>query len=360
MGADILSTLTSPEITGPALVVAKGALSAVAGETAKKLWRKAKGSAESNALIEPVALAFVRAVEPARLEPCTEEMDWWTGSGERLLAPFTDPNVAEWVVAASLSSPEEPAVAQGTLLAALQHAGRDFVLLAADLGVEGETFLRVLPGTIRDEVIAAAYQTDSPLRDLAQLAILRQIAGRSQPHEIAALPAWELRDQVARLLDCERAWHERAVRDLPYLIGHPAPLSLDTAVGVRVGLRREISAATTSTNEIYQPVSGRGVAHVGDALSLNEAIARHARLVVLADPGMGKTWMMHTQAARIASSSRLRLGVAAPQVVPDDLIVQVAVRCENSRIPRTRRASEGSCCGVDGAAWVVTFVANMA
>jgi hypothetical protein len=169
------SVLTSPEATTAASTVAKAAASAIAGEATKKLWRSVSTSAESKALVEPIALALVRSIEESRMPSQADDVpdgtDWWSRSGQRLLAPFTDPDVAEWLVAASLQSPGDRAVAQGALLAALDGAGHCFIDLAAELGVDPEQFLHVLPGTIADEVFGAALQVNSPLRDMAQSAI---------------------------------------------------------------------------------------------------------------------------------------------------------------------------------------------
>jgi hypothetical protein len=108
--------------------VAKTVASAIAGEAAKKLWHKVSGSAEAKALVEPVALAFVRAIEASRTDDRADEVDWWGKSGTRLLAPFTDPKVAEWVMASSLAAPEDPAATQGTLIGALEHRMHDFAV----------------------------------------------------------------------------------------------------------------------------------------------------------------------------------------------------------------------------------------
>ena len=43
------------------------------------------------------------------------------------LEHFTDPNVTKWVVAASLGSPDDPAVAQGALMASVEGQGSGVV-----------------------------------------------------------------------------------------------------------------------------------------------------------------------------------------------------------------------------------------
>lgn len=335
LGTEIWSVLSSPEATAAAGTVAKAAASTVAGAATKKLWQKASGSPEAKALVEPIALAFVRSIEASRLAlrdgQAPESVDWWSRSGRRLLAPFTDPAIAGWVVTASLRSPNDGADAQGALLAALEDAGYSFSELAAEFRIDDEQFLHVLPGTIADEIIGAAHHVNSPLRGLAELATLRRVADGLQAHHVAALSPWELVDQLARLLDNERRWHESVLRELPYLAGHRDPLALDTAITVKVGLRRRIIDETA----IYQPASGRADAELDPPLSLDEAVERHPRLVVLADPGMGKTWLLHTHAARLAESSRQEL--VAENVKPAELLVPIAVRCDTlaARAPQS-------------------------
>ena len=95
---------------------------------------------------------------------------------------------------------------------------------------------------------------------------------------------------------------------------------------VRVGLRPETDIALDKPEEIYQPPSARGTATRGESLSLTEAIDRYRRLVVLADPGTGKTWTVHTNAVRIASNSREQLTERGH--VPDELVIPVRLRCD--------------------------------
>lgn len=325
-----MSIFSSPEAIGIATTAAKGAASAIAGAAARSVWKKVSGSAEAKALNDPVAIALVRAVEDSRVpsESAADrtEVDWWSKSGERLLAPFGDERVAEYVVAAALRSPVDVIPAQGALLAALEHAGHDFAELARNLGVDAEQFLHVLPGTLADEIAAAAFEPDSPLRSLAQLSLLRQISESLSVHEIAPLPPRAHVEQLAQLLANEEAWHEAVLRQLPYLVGLENPLILDTLVSVKVGVRRQIPTAENGGPDLYTPASARGDVQAEKSLSVDEALARHPRLMVLGDPGMGKTWMMHTRAARAAKACRDDLLHNA--INPSDLLIPIAMRCD--------------------------------
>jgi hypothetical protein len=325
-----VSILSSPETMKIASSAAKAAASAIAGAAARGVWKKVAGSAEAKALTEPVALALVRAVEDSRPPLISasdlDEVDWWADSGERLLAPFEDQRVAEYVVAAALRAPVDVIPAQGALLAALEHAGYEFNELARDLQVDSEQFLHVLPGTLADEIIAAAYEVDSPLRSLAQLSLLRQISGSLSAHEIAPLSPRAHVEQLARLLADEQAWHEAVLLRLPYLAGHQNPHALDTAVSVKVGVRRQIPTVANGAADVYVPASARADVQTEESLSLNEALARYPRLAVLGDPGMGKTWMMHIQAAQAAE--RCRNSLLEGGFADLDVLVPIAMRCD--------------------------------
>jgi HEAT repeat protein len=330
MSAIATSILSSPEAIGIAASAAKGAASAIAGAAARSVWKKVSGSAEAKALNEPVAIALVRAVEdsraPSKSATDRDEVDWWSSSGERLLAPFADERVAEYVVAAALRSPVDVIPAQGALLATLEHAGHNFAELARDLGVDAEQFLHVLPGTLADEITAAAFEPESPLRSLAQLSLLRHISESLSVHEIAPLPPQARVEQLAQLLADEQAWHEAALRQLPYLVGLENPLALDTVVSVKVGVRRQIPTAADGGSDVYTPASARADVQAEKSLSVDEVLARHPRLAVLGDPGMGKTWMMHTRAARAAKSCRDAL--VHNSIDPSSAPIPIAMRCD--------------------------------
>ncbi|HEY5856858.1 MAG TPA: HEAT repeat domain-containing protein, partial [Aldersonia sp.] len=325
--------VSSPEVAAAAAAAAKGAASAVGGQAAKKMLRRATGSAEAKALTDAVAMAFVCTIEESALDQRVADVDWWGRAGKKLLAPFTDPKVAEWVVTASLSNPDDPIEAQQMLLGTIADRGRDFTTVAQELSIDADQFLHLLPGTIVDEVVSAAHQVGSPLRGLAQLVTLGRIAEHLDTDRIAPLSPRELRRQVAELLERERRRHERAIADLPYLAGHPDPIALDTAVGVRVGVRRNISESSTGT-DVYTPAAGRAANSPDQTMPWSEAIERHERLVVLADPGMGKSWLIHTHAARLAATALRDLEAGS---LPDELVIPIAIRCDTiaARAPQT-------------------------
>jgi HEAT repeat protein len=341
-------------VMSAALAAAKGAASAIAGAAGKQAWQKTFGATESKALIGPLSLALVDAIEESR---CGENIDssvWWTKSGRRLLKPFTDRKVAEPVVAVCLVSPRRPEESRDALLVALAHRNahrsvldrllrrdhhtEDFAALANRLGVVSDDFLCLLPRCIRYEIKIDAARPGSPLRDLGQYLVELEIADSLTAGQVEELLPRELKEQLAQFLQAERQWHEKAIAELPYLVGHPHDegLSWNIPAKVRVGLRTATDIEEPSrTAGIPGPhrlfirdrlPSLRATETPTETMSFGEAVDRFPRLAVVANPGMGKTWLMHTHAARLAAEAHRQL--LAGEVAPDGVVIPIAVRCD--------------------------------
>jgi HEAT repeat protein len=319
-----------------AKAAAKAAASAISGAATRFGLRGLVPSAESKALVEPVELAIVQAIEESRRDDNVDAKDWWTKSGRRLLKPLTDRKVARPVVAASLASPDNREEAQGALLAALKERQiphgikklwrngpqQDFADLADTLGVDADQFLHLLPDYIRDQIILAASQPDSPLQRLATLATLREIAATLAENRTPTLSPKDLTEEVSKFLQAEQKWHEAALRQLPYLY--------------RRNQAEPLSRGIPATARLYDPRTESTV-----MITWTAAIDKYRRLAVLADPGMGKTWLVHTQAALLAAVARTQLH--SSDVTPNDLEIPIAIRCDTLAAHAPATLGHASC-----------------
>jgi HEAT repeat protein len=168
----------------------------------------------------------------------------------------------------------------------------------------------------------AAYQRDRWTAGvLASVdAGVRAILGRAEIQPVTAT-AEEFASDVRALLE---SLAEEAARGRmpPYLRGHADVLALSREVKVRAGIRN-------GTDDGAGAASGRAYTLAADRHGHQDRImpwpevAAHARIVVLADPGLGKSWLVRTETRRLADIALSQAG--------DDLsgaVIPVPLRCD--------------------------------
>ncbi len=316
-----VEALVSAHSAVAATGVARGIGSVVGGAVGRGGLKAIRGSAGKKVLDESIGLAFIRTLIEARSPKDDDEIEW-NNIGSALLKIFDNSKVKRQLVAAFLADPasEEPGV--DVLMDALEESGGALFELAG-LGIDVDEFVHLLPGTITDELAWAAYQDDSPLRGFWQTAQLQKIATELSADRVAPLAPSAVREQLAAFLFRVEQWALARMRDLPYLDHAPDLDRLDQAVTVRVGVRKD-AQPDEATDAVYTPAAARTDPE-RDSLTWSEATERHERLVVLADPGLGKSWLTHTHTRRLAQAARAAL---EDEASPDAIAVPVVVRCD--------------------------------
>lgn len=332
---DALQAVVSAAATSAALEKVGGA---VAGALWKKGSEKVFGSTEAKALVEPVLRAFARAIGHSREVPSEDwgEDDWqqwWEGIGQTLLEAFSSPKAARRLAVAALTF-DEPWLGAEQLRDELEQQGLDVDKLETEYGLDVDELFRVLPGTLTDELMHEALADDSPLGEKYQLVALRRIAEAITADEVAPLSPLAARDQLRDYLTKVVEWTEERMREVPYLEHAPDVDRLDQVVQMRVGLRREVDLRQSEEGDVTQ--SGRAAAaryyplashiHAERAsLDWDEAMRRYERLVVLADPGLGKSWSLYRHARTLAHDGIARIDERVP---PASIVVPVLARCD--------------------------------
>ena len=149
------------------------------------------------------------------------------------------------------------------------------------------------------------------------LAILDRLDG--QP---VAVTAEEFASDVRALLEAlaEQAAHGR----LPsYLWGRADVLALSREVKVRSGIRKGASGeANAASGQAYALAADRG-GQGSETMPWRDVVAAHDRVVVLADAGLGKSWLIRTETRRLAS-------IALAQADDDfaKVVIPVPLRCD--------------------------------
>ncbi|WP_280493224.1 HEAT repeat domain-containing protein [Nocardia asiatica] len=136
-----------------------------------------------------------------------------------------------------------------------------------------------------------------------------------------------VRDQLRWWCAAEAAWLRALVARLPHIAGHPDPTGrvVDALVGVRP--RKQTPAG--SVGDVYSPRAEQDLS-TGRIMAYRELLALHRRVVLLGDPGMGKSWLLILHAIDLLEDASRQLENPAT----DWLSVQLPlfIRCDSIRI----------------------------
>ena len=115
---------------------------------------------------------------------------------------------------------------------------------------------------------------------------------------------------------------------LPIYFGQDADvLSMARQVRLLGRVRRgEETHGTADRDRVYRSPTERDDRADEKQLAWDEVAAKHERVIVLADPGMGKSWLLRVHAHRLASSAR-ELLEEAPGVT-DEAVIPILVRAD--------------------------------
>ena len=139
------------------------------------------------------------------------------------------------------------------------------------------------------------------------LGVLDGISARSMPPGGVQGELDDLRPVLKDWCVNERERHRRSISQLPYLDRHPDRVGNHIAPFTQLGIRS--SDRRRPTEEV----------------AFSEAVSEHRQLVILADAGMGKTWLLHQHAIALTERaiSDIDSGVAL-----DRIAIPIAVRAD--------------------------------
>jgi HEAT repeat protein len=243
------------------------------------------------------------------------DADVWAGQVARMWRPAFTTTVLT-ALTRCLAAPSSATTDHFSRLAqdALAESGCDLEVLGQAFWVE--EFLALLPRLLLQGMRTAALQDPTVDRLVRQLLAQRADDQASGPEP--ATPS-EFRADLIALADGLIA-QARADR-LPKYIPHGTDLgALTRTVRVRAGLRARDTDIYKPQSNIRYGLAAEQAPEVGVSLSWLEMAARCRRLVVLGDPGLGKSWLIRAEALRLAQAARAavesRLGIAVPVPLP--------------------------------------------
>jgi HEAT repeat protein len=293
-----------------------------------KLARRAKRiSAE-----EPLAHLLSRALAQAFIDASRDHAhcdEAWVRDVADIWAPaFTPAVVDDFIESLANFGPEARVQFRETALAALEVQGCDIAQLGAVIWVD--QFLHVLPQYFWDQLRKGALH-EPKLAEFMKLMLAERADARDAIGQRAPSPR-EYRDDIRVLLG--RLADQARNGQIPAYLAGTDVLTLSRQVVVREGVRKsggerpEDDKAPDDRRAYLLPVDRAGFRLHRDTVPPRpwlEAAAGLHQVVVLSDPGLGKSWLVRTEALRYAEAALKKLDTSASIFT---LTIPVPLRCD--------------------------------
>jgi hypothetical protein len=295
------------------------AVATAAGRT----WMSFRGKPEARAIRAAINEALYNSLRDSGSAIDTDIEDDWIIEVAKIWVPAFTPEVLQELITCLV----DPADDQARRFAdkaerALEEAGCDLAELQNTFWIA--QFLSLLPRNFLGSLSAAALR-DPNIRDLVDhLLRLRTIAQTNDKEP--ALPR-EFRQDLFTLLQ-RLVKQAQSGRLPPYLPAQTDIISLSRTVRVRLGIRHD-SKENQSTNGLDTKMFGPSYRLPADRLyGISppvpwSTIATERQVVVLADAGLGKSWLIRIETHRIAQSE---LALFADSL--DSAIIPIPLRCD--------------------------------
>ena len=308
----------------PVAVAALGELIATAiAVTAGKSWKAIRPSREARMVKSAIDRALMDAFGDAYRGPFTAD-DGWVAAVAGIWERAFTAEVSRALIG-SLANVNDGQREFASLAAqALHDSGCNVVELKRTFWVE--QFLCVLPRLLFKQLEIAAVEPDSAVRDLVGHLLDRRADALAAYAQVVAATPRQFREDVIALL--RRLDEEARTGRLPPYLPRGADVStLARTVRVRRGVRTDLHSegrAEAAADWAYRlPVERAEDSE--PARPWREIAAENRRLVVLADPGLGKSWLIRTETHRLC-----RQALTAAECGDDvgALLIPMPVRCD--------------------------------
>ena len=274
-------------------------IAAAVSSAAGHAWASVKRNPEGRAIKAAIVEALCSAMRDSALPVGTSVDDAWVDDVARVWMPAFTPNVSWHLVASVADAPDDGARRFA------EFAKRALVAGGCDLASLGQTFwvdefLVVLPRRFFDSLNEASLR-DPAVRGLVDHILRRRTDARARRVE-PATPGQFRQDLITMLRGLDE--QARTGRLPPYLPAGADVAALSRAVRVKRGARSGLADRPVSRGSavIYRLPVDRSE---GDepAQPWREVADNYRRLVVLADPGLGKSWLIRTETHRLCQEA---------------------------------------------------------
>ena len=305
--------------------------------TAGKSWKKIKSSPEAKTVERAVDRALFAAFFDARRNGGVADDDWVAEVAQMWEPAFTT-KVLDALVACLTNPFEDPLQFAVLASKALTETGCDVVELEHTFWVE--QFLCMLPRLVFEELRIAALSSDSAVRNLVGHLLDQRADIKAADAQVTIATPRQFREDVIALL--HRLDEKARTGHLPPYLPHGADVSmLARTVRVRRGIRANLwlegpTESDAKVGRAYRLPTERAE-DSEPARPWPEVVAKNRRLVVLADPGLGKSWLIRTETHRLCLQA---LAAVQRGKYLDALLVPVPIRCDQLAAARGQSLGE--------------------
>jgi HEAT repeat protein len=308
----------------PAAVAALGELIAEGiAASAGATWKSLKGKPEARAVRAAIDAAVLTALRNAALPAAEAFDDMWLVEVAKIWRPAFTRQVSVEMLACVTDPLRDRARLVHLATSALQQDGCDLAEFGRTFWVE--EFLAVLPRTLLECLSAESLQDDR-VRGLVDHLLRQRVDARERAVEVAT--PREFRKDLTALL--RKLDQEARTGRLPsYLPPDADVTALSRQVRVRPGVRVGVTDPPAAGVRAGQAEGGayrlpaERRADSERPRPWPEVAAGHPFLVVLGDPGLGKSWLIRTETHRLAQDALANLDADSVGV-----IVPVPARCD--------------------------------
>jgi DNA-binding CsgD family transcriptional regulator len=275
-------------------------------------------SQEERAVRNAVSAAFASALADAAREEGKQPDENWLGIAYILRSAFTQDVATELVACLSDTSGSSRGHFAERARAALAAEGCDFAVF--DRAIRLEQFLAVLPQRLSAELSAAALG-DPRVRGLVGQLLAHRTEAQADRSQTGSGGQFRS-DLIAMLSDLGR--RARAGRLPAYFPPGADAIAVTRMIRVREGLRGR--RRPWSVDDDMTPYRLAAIRSEDDepARPWSEVMAQHKRLVVLGDPGLGKTWLIRSETYRLCLEALA--GLDGDDT--DKVHIPVSLRCD--------------------------------
>lgn len=272
-------------------------------------WRKLREQPEDRALRKVIEEALREAVDQSRRPGTASDAEWWRLVAELLTDAFTSKLIRSLLVEDSPDQLRQELTGRGMDLRQLEG------LLDVDL------FLSSVQRLLRAGLTRAAYE-DEALRTLVILDDLQHLKKAAQG------PAQATDDQLRRVLPIllQEIEDDAARENLPSYLPPDSDLTrLNRDVRVRPDIRRPTDEPPNPTSQAHVQEVAPSFRLTPTAIPWKTFAADNRRVMLLADPGLGKSWLVRAECARLAAAART---ILLAGVDPTRVAIPVMARCD--------------------------------
>lgn len=247
--------------------------------------------------------------------------EWWKEFDHHLLKLLSDAKA--WNTYAETLTSHDSEEARFLLLNILNDKGVDLGELSEQLSLEIDGFLYWLGPSLIREIEIQAFRESTAYKSVVDVTALSKLSRYLDSHAAKEISPGMLRRQLRSFLENMDKSCRRQLGN-PFLHDGTAGQRIQQTAHVRVAIRKNVQHVSGAL-EAYVPLAARTHDDKVKIVPWEEMLAGDQNLVVLADPGLGKTRLLYQHARQLARTAIEQLEKRAAL---EQLILPILVRSD--------------------------------